>query len=144
MALKAKNSNQSSEAGSSLADFFDADMVSPWAAQYVQLILEQSGLNNLDADFKLQVIERLTEQVETKLGMIIIDALDDKGLEAMMDFRDENPEASADKWAAWFKKYIPDLQDRVQEGLLEFGKKFMAAVEEDRERFRQKSHDNLS
>lgn len=139
-----KNDSQPKENTSNVADFFDADMLSPWAAGYVKLILEQSGLNNLDADFKIQVIERLTEQVEIKLGMIIIDALDDSGLADMMDFRDKNPEASSEDWAKWFAEYIPDLQQRAQEGLLEYGKKFLAAVEEDRERFRQKSHDNLN
>ena len=136
--------NQSPDEEFSVTDFFSDEALSPWVAQYAQLILQQAGLTDLDTDFKLQIMDRLTEQIQQQLGMIIMDALDDKGLEALIDFASTHPEAKASEWQEWFAKHIPDFEKRAEVGLTEFGQKFIAAVMDERERYRQKSHDNLA
>lgn len=122
----------------------DLDMFAPWIAQYVNLIMEHAGLNHLDQAFRVDYMEQLSVRVQQKIGMIVMESLDDAGFEAMLQFKETHDDSDTEAWKGWFAEHVPDMEKRIQDGLSEFGQTFIESVKAERERLRQQTHDDLS
>jgi len=96
---------------------------------YVEQLLSAAGLNELPSDMKDEYSERLGVEVNRRIGLAMMEVLDEKALEgfnALMEKEDVGPADAQD----FFRKHVPDYEARIQKTLEDFTKEFVASAEQ--------------
>lgn len=137
------NKTQSSQKKDVFKDVSNISLLSEWVLPYTDLIMQQAGLTHLDPAFRLDYMEQLSQRVQQKVGLIILESLDDNGLESLASHMESHALDDTDAWKSWFNEYMPDIKERIEKGLTDFGTNFIKTVQEERERYRQKAHADL-
>ncbi|MFA5020747.1 MAG: DUF5663 domain-containing protein [Patescibacteria group bacterium] len=95
---------------------------------FVENLLSQAKLN-LPADFKGQYVEKLKEQINRRLGLVIMENLDDAGLEEFSRLMATEPKPDINTIQAAFQARIPDFEQKIKEALVEFAQDFVNLAE---------------
>lgn len=94
--------------------------------QFVENLLKQANLN-LPEEFKTQYAEKIKEQVNRRLGILIMENLDDAGMEEFSSLMSAEPKPDIMAIQQSFQSKIPDFEKKVQETLIEFAQDFVNA-----------------
>ncbi|RJQ35729.1 hypothetical protein C4566_00010 [Candidatus Parcubacteria bacterium] len=95
---------------------------------FVEGLLEKSGINDMPEEFKKEQLENLKIQVEQRLGMMAISELDEAGITAFEDFMSKNQAPDSQKMMEFFNAQISGFETKVQETLTKFGQEFVKGV----------------
>lgn len=90
---------------------------SPVLGQFVDRLLEEKKMNNLEPGILQQAKEDILAKAEEKIKAVIFSNIPSNKLEKFDELMDANDEESLQ---AFIKKEIPDLDQVIAAGLLEF------------------------
>jgi len=71
---------------------------------------------------------KLMQQVEKRLGLVSLDALDDKGLEDYEKLLGENLDSDDSKVREFFSSRIDNYEEKIKKALDEFKAEFLSAL----------------
>ncbi|MCF7906912.1 DUF5663 domain-containing protein [Patescibacteria group bacterium] len=71
---------------------------------------------------------KLMQQIEKRLGLISLDALDDKGLEDYEKLLGENPDPNDPQVRDFFSSRIENYEEKIKEALDNFKAEFLSAL----------------
>lgn len=94
---------------------------------YIDNLLKEANLK-LPDDYKTQYAERLKEQVNRRLGIVIMENLDDAGLAEFSQLMAQEPKPDILEIQKSFAARIPDFDQKIKTALAEFGKDFITAT----------------
>ncbi len=93
---------------------------------FIEKILTEAGLSDLPEEYKEQYIPKLEEQINRRIGIIIIDNLKGEDSEKFADMINVSPAPSASQLQEFFSDKIPDLEEKIRIGLSEFAAEFIS------------------
>ncbi len=94
----------------------------------VDLIMKEAHLSNLpDADRKY-VQANLSLQIDRRLGLIIMENLNDEGREEYTKLLEDGLVPNQEKLQVLLDKYVPDYQEKIKVGLDKFIKEAIASL----------------
>ena len=93
---------------------------------FIEKIMAEAGLSELPADYKQQYIDKLQEQVNRRVGLIILDNLSEADSQEFAKTLNSSPAASMEEMRAFFADKIPSLEEKIKAGLAEFAAQFIA------------------
>jgi len=92
--------------------------------QVVQNIADQvitaAGGDKLPEEARKSFRETLEAQITRRLGLIIMQNLDDKGLKAYEKLIEESPVPSQNEMQSFLEEYLPDYELKVKAGMDKF------------------------
>jgi hypothetical protein len=71
---------------------------------------------------------KLMQQIEKRLGLISLDALDDQGLEDYEKLLGENPDPSDPQVRDFFSSRIENYEEKIKKALDDFKTEFLSAL----------------
>ena len=89
-------------------------------AQIVDAIIETAGADSLPEEAKQPFRENLEAQVMRRLGIIIMQNLDDAGIAAYDELISERAKLKPEDMQAFLEQYMPDYETKIQAGMKEF------------------------
>ena len=93
---------------------------------FVENLIKSANLE-LPDDFRGQFAEKLKEQVNRRLGLALLENLDEAGVEQYNRLMDAEPAPDYGAIQAFYQQRIPDLEERLQAELSAFSQDFLAA-----------------
>ncbi|MFA5048131.1 MAG: DUF5663 domain-containing protein [Patescibacteria group bacterium] len=96
---------------------------------FVDQLLKDAKLENLPADYRDQYIVRLKEQIEKRLGIIIMQNLDEASLDEFTQLIQHEPKPNLAKIQSLFSSRIPDFDQKIKDGMVEFASQFIASAQ---------------
>ena len=96
---------------------------------FVDQLYSAAGLDKLPSDLRAEYAERIGVEVNRRIGLSMMQALDEKGLDSfnkLMDKEDVDPAEAM----AFFQEHVPDFQDRMKKVFEEFTKEFVSAADQ--------------
>ena len=97
----------------------------------VQTIIDQiivaANLGGLPEAEEGQFRENMEAQINRRLGLIIINNLDEKGLAAYEKLTKSGTVPAAAEMQNFLQEYLPDYEDKVRDGMKEFIKETIMA-----------------
>ena len=94
---------------------------------FVSELLAAAKLDALPDEAREEVVLRLRDQAQRRIGVVAMQHLDDKGLEALNALLEQEPPPSQEDMQAFFSEHIEDFADKMQEALTAFASEFLAA-----------------
>ncbi|OGF19754.1 hypothetical protein A3G56_02955 [Candidatus Falkowbacteria bacterium RIFCSPLOWO2_12_FULL_45_10] len=108
-------------------------MAQPAAVQTIaEKIMAAVGSEHLPAEAKELIQENLEAQILRRLGLIIIEHLDEEGLKAYEQLTADGALPTAGEMQSFLEAYLPDYEEKVKAGMEEFMKEVAEII--------QKSH----
>jgi len=96
---------------------------------FVDQLIKDAKLDNLPADYREEYLVRLKEQVEKRLGIIIMQNLDEAGLNEFTQLIQQEPKPDLAKIQSLFSGRIPDFEQKIKDGMIEFASQFIASAQ---------------
>ena len=96
---------------------------------YLEDLFVAAGLDKLPSDIKEEYSERLGVEVNRRIGLAMMDSLDENSLgefNALM----EKDEVTPDDARVFFAERVPDYEARMQKVLEDFAKEFVDSTEQ--------------
>ncbi len=93
---------------------------------FVENLLRESKLN-LPTDFKAQYIEKLKEQVNRRLGIALMENLDEAALTEFSELMSVEPQPDFRAVEKFYQEKIPNVEQKIQAALAEFATDFITA-----------------
>jgi len=93
---------------------------------FIDKLMAEAGLDNLPEDYRQEYENKLRQQVDQRIGLIAMGALDEQGMKDFEKLADSRPDSQALK--DFFAKKIPNFGEKVRIGLAEFAQEFIAAA----------------
>ena len=97
--------------------------------QFIDELIKQAQLDNLPADFQAQFRQSLAEQIDRRIGLIVMENLDEAGLAQFAQLMENESKPDLTKIEAMFADKIPDLSGKIQQGLIELAAEFVSAAQ---------------
>lgn len=94
---------------------------------YIENLLQESNLN-LPEDFKAPYVEKVKEQLSRRIGIVIMENLDEEGVVEFSRLMDQEPSPDMNAIQAAFTARIPDLEEKIKEALIGFAADFISAA----------------
>ena len=98
----------------------------------IQKIIDQiviaANLGGLPEGEEKQFREKMAEQIYRRLGLIIMGNLDEKGLKVYQAMIKDNPQPNPVDFQNFLKKYLPDYETKIKQGMGEFIKEVVIAA----------------
>lgn len=94
---------------------------------FVDKLITESGLN-LPPDYREQYVERLKEQINNRLGAVIIENLDQAGMEEFTQLMQQQPQPDINTIQSMFSSRIPNFDEKIREAMIGFAQEFIAAA----------------
>ncbi len=96
---------------------------------FVDQLYSAAGLDKLPSDIRTEYAERIGVEVNRRIGLAMMQALDEKALDdfnKLMDKDDVDPAEAM----GFFQQHVPDFQERMKQVFEEFAKEFVAAADQ--------------
>ncbi len=90
--------------------------------QIADQIIASAGGDKLPEEARKHFRDTLEAQITRRLGLIIMQNLDDKGLKAYEQLIEESPVPSPSEMQSFLEEYLPDYEQKVKAGMDEFMK----------------------
>jgi len=97
--------------------------------QIVDKIIEELDFSSLAPEAQEVFKKNLEAQVLRRLGLIIMQNLDDKGLAAYEKLLADNKTPSTTEMQSFLEEYMPDYEERVKAGMDEFMKEVAGIIQ---------------
>lgn len=94
---------------------------------FIANLVKESGLN-LPEDFKQQYIEKLKEQLNRRLGLVLIEDLDEAGLAEFSQLMGQEPQPDFQAIQNFYATKIPNFEQKIQSAMIEFANEFIATA----------------
>ncbi len=95
--------------------------------QFVDLLLKEVNLENLPEDFQKEYKEKVLAQLQEHLGLALINALDEKGVEEYKKLFSDEKMPSQKEAQKFLEQNVPQYQKVVEEALADFARLFFQA-----------------
>ena len=95
---------------------------------FLENLMQEAGLTNLPAEYKEQYLVKLQEQLNQRIGMIIIENLDDDGAKEFASLMDQKPLPGATQMQKFFAGKVPGLDQKIKDGMVLFAQQFLNAA----------------
>ena len=89
----------------------------------VEQLLEKAGLQNLPYDYRVEYVQKLTTQLQERMGLVLLDALSEEEAEEFMEHIEAG--GSAIDLVQGLVERMPELKDRLQESVKLFIDQFL-------------------
>jgi len=96
---------------------------------FVEQLYSAAGLDKLPSDIREEYAERIGTEVNRRIGLSMMQALDEKALGAFNKLMDKETLDPAEA-TAFFQEHVPDFQDRMKKVFDDFSKEFVAAADQ--------------
>ena len=83
-------------------------------------IITAAGADSLPADARAVFRQNIEAQLLRRLGLIIMEHLDDTGAAAYEKLVADNPAPSASDMQSFLEQYLPDYEEKIKAGMDEF------------------------
>ena len=93
---------------------------------FVENLVKEAGLN-LPEDFKGQYIEKLKEQINRRLALVLMEGLDETSLGEFNLLVSAEPKPDFQAIQAFYATKIPNFEQKVRETLIAFAGEFINA-----------------
>jgi len=97
--------------------------------QIADQIIASSGGRDLPEEAKAVFRENLTAQILRRLGLIIIQHLDDEGLKAYEKLTENDILPGTSEMQSFLEQYLPDYEVKVKTGMDEFMKEISGFIQ---------------
>lgn len=104
---------------------FDLDPIQA----FVEQLYSAAGLDKLPPDLKEEYSERIGVEVNRRIGLSMMEALDEKSLEEFNKLM-EKEEVDPAEAMAFFKQNVPDFEVKMQKVFGDFTKEFVTAADQ--------------
>jgi len=91
---------------------------------YIEQLFVTAGLDNLPSDIKDEYSERLGVEVNRRIGLAMMDSMDEKSLGEFNTLM-EKDEVTPDDARGFFSARVPDYEDKMQKVFEDFAKEFV-------------------
>ena len=91
-------------------------------------LLRAANLDALPEDAKAEVIVKIRDQAQRRMGIIAVQHLDAAGLEEFNAMMAASPPPEPTSVQSFFNTKIPDFETKMQAGLLAFADEFVTAA----------------
>lgn len=88
--------------------------------QLVNTIIEAAGADSLPEEAKQPFRETLEAQVMRRLGIIILQNLDEQGVQAYEELLARSAKPTPAEMQALLEKHLPDYEAKIKAGMQEF------------------------
>jgi len=96
-------------------------------AQFVEKLIVQAGLDGVPENFRAEYTEKISAEVQKRIGLIAVKELSAEGLDAFAKLMDGNPKT--EEINQFFVEHIPKLDKKISRALKEFSEEFLANAE---------------
>lgn len=96
---------------------------------FVAELMKQAKFDALPDDARANYEERLSAEVERRIGIIIMSALDEQSQGEFVAMMEKSTKPDPAALERFFKERIPNLEQRIQDGLTEFVREFLRAAQ---------------
>jgi len=96
---------------------------------FVDQLYAAAGLDKLPSDLRSEYSERIGIEVNRRIGLAMMEALDEKALGEFNKLMDKEGVDPAEVMA-FFQQYVPDFQDRMKKVFEDFTKEFVSAADQ--------------
>lgn len=94
-------------------------------SHYVAELLKKAGIDTLPGDFRKEYVEKLTAEVQQRLGIMALSELDEAGVTAFETMSNQEKTPSPRELLEFFNSHIPDFQKKVEASLEQFSQEFL-------------------
>lgn len=95
--------------------------------QFVEELIKKAGLDQVPEKFKMEYVEKIGTEVNRRIGLV---AMKELSLEALQEFEKiMSAETTPEKLAEFFKKNIPDYENKISAALKTFADEFLASAD---------------
>ncbi|MDD3284688.1 MAG: DUF5663 domain-containing protein [Patescibacteria group bacterium] len=94
----------------------------------IQDIIKQANLENLPEQEKQAFASQLEMQFNRRIGLIIMDNLDDASIEEYSKIIKDNPFPNPDELQKFLEKHIPDYGEKLKVGIDNFVKEILLTL----------------
>jgi len=95
---------------------------------FVQALLQATNMTSMPPEHKDKFVEEIRGHVDRRIGVIAMSELDKAGLEEFGELMEREPDVSQATIQEFFKGRIENFDQKVQAGLDEFAREFIAAA----------------
>lgn len=96
---------------------------------FIQEMLKKAGIANLPEDFKKEYTEKLSVEVQQRLGMMALAELKENDLKEFEKLITKETEPKSDDLLTFFRERIPDFENKLSETLKKFADEFIQGAE---------------
>jgi uncharacterized protein YdiU (UPF0061 family) len=104
---------------------FDLDPIQAFVGQ----LYSAAGLDKLPSDLKSEYGERIGVEVNRRIGLSMMEALNEQSLEEFNKLM-EKEEVDPAEAMAFFQQNVPDFEARMQKVFADFTKEFVSAADQ--------------
>jgi hypothetical protein len=98
------------------------------AILFLENLMTEAGLTNLPKDYRAQYMLKLQDELNQRIGMIIMENLDEKDAKEFSKLIDQKPLPGATQMQKFFADKIPGLEQKIKDGMVLFAQQFLSAV----------------
>lgn len=91
-------------------------------------IIKATNLGGMGEAEEMAFRENMETQITRRLGIIIMQNLDDKGLDEYGKIIEEEPIPSEETMKKFFERHLPDYEKKIKQGMDVFLKESLAAT----------------
>ena len=96
--------------------------------QFIDTLLREAKLDVLPDDYKEQYRERLYDQIVSRIGIIAMQNLDEKGAADFSQMLENGVKPGSKEAQDFFTERIPDFGEKIRLGMVEFAQQFIGAA----------------
>jgi len=95
--------------------------------QFIENLLQQSGLGNLPADYKAVYVEKLKEQINRRLSLMLMENLNEESTKELAGVLADPKNFNLAQMQNVFMNHIPDFEKKVGAEMVAFAQDFVKA-----------------
>ena len=96
--------------------------------EIITQIINQANMGGMPESAEKKFREEMELQITRRLGIIVMQNLDEKGLAAYEKIIESGDAQDQEKFTAFIAEYVPNYEEKVKEGLEMFIKEVIAAT----------------
>lgn len=96
--------------------------------EFADFLIQEAGLSGMPEDFKITYREELMNQIQQRIGIIVLGELNDVDKEAYMNLIAAEP-PSAQNIRSFLDEKIPNFDDKLSQAMQEFTREFVQAAQ---------------
>jgi len=101
-------------------------MPANFVEQFVSELIVKAGLDKVPENFKKEYAEKISAEVERRIGLVAIKELNSEALDKFDKLMEAD--TTPDKLADFFQKNIPDYESKISAALKDFADEFLASA----------------
>lgn len=96
--------------------------------QFVDNLIKQAGINNLPEDYLVVYKEKVKEQINRRLALMLMENVNDKSAKEISDLFADPENLDLSQAQEIFSKHVSELEEKVAAEMLAFAEDFVKAA----------------